>query len=79
MLIFDSFPERLAASAFAEAVQVRTGLAATVYDSQEQSNNVDPFLFKLVPPIVLVERSNSEQEQTVARVVAAFGGKLAGT
>ena len=79
MLIFDRFPSRDKAEAFASAVTQRDGLSATVYDSQDESNAVDPFPFQLHPPIVLVERSLPSIEQALEKWVSVFGGQVAGT
>ena len=72
MLIFDSFPSRSKADAFANAVD-----ASRVCASQMESDSYDPFPFLLRPPIVLVERGDNEEE--VIRKVEEFGGVFAGT
>lgn len=79
MLIFDAFPDRSAATAFAKAVKEKMQLRANVYDSQEVSNRVDPFPFALVPPIVLVERTMGDRDEVVEEMVVEFGGSFAGT
>lgn len=79
MLIFDSFPSVLKAETFADHVRMKHGLSANVYDSQEQSDDVDPFPFELVAPIVLIERTEDKKEKEVALLVIAFDGKFAGT
>jgi hypothetical protein len=56
MLIFNRFQCLNDAERFAVAVKETFNLGATVYDSQDRSNSVDPFPFELTPPIVLVER-----------------------
>lgn len=91
MLIFDRFPSREQATAFARSVR-ESGLQASVYDSQEISNRVDPFPFKLDPPIVLIERpplavdateqdfdARSDREEKLRSLVSRFGGHFAGT
>jgi hypothetical protein len=52
MLIFDNFATRKQAEAFAAAHN------GQVFDSQEESNAVDPFPFELRAPIVLIDRPN---------------------
>lgn len=79
MLIFDSFPSVLKAETFADHVRMKHGLSANVYDSQEESNAVDPFPFELVAPIVLIERTEEKKEKEVVLLVVAFDGKFAGT
>lgn len=78
MLIFDRFPSYSTAAMFAAAVQKRHGLSAKVYDSQEASNKADPFPCELQPPIVLVERSDDDEEGVI-NLAATFGGEFAGT
>lgn len=80
MLIYDSFSSREKASAFANAVIENYGRAAAVYDTQEQSNVVDPFPFRLTPPIVLVDsRDEDEDEPAIIGLARRFGGNFAGT
>lgn len=79
MLIFDSFELRSQAEEFATTVAARHGLAATVYDTQDQSDAVDIFPLTLVPPIVLVQRADSELEAQVELLGEEFGGRFAGT
>jgi hypothetical protein len=43
MLIFDEFPNRQAAENFSEATVVAFCVTAQVFDSQGDSNAVDPF------------------------------------
>lgn len=78
MLIFDYFPNRTAAENFAQEVTSRFGLWAAVFDSQDESNEVDLFPFVLSPPIVLVERDEAKEE-AVERLVETFEGRFAGT
>lgn len=81
MLIFDGFTSRREAEDYAKAVTEKYKRSATVYDSQEQSNVVDPFPFHLSPPIVLVERLEigDELEDEIEEFVQEFGGEFAGT
>jgi hypothetical protein len=81
MLIFDGFGSRVKAEKFAKVVTEKLKRSATVYDSQEQSNVVDPFPFQLFPPIVLVERLElgDEQEAEIEDLVMRFGGTFACT
>ena len=79
MLIFDHFPTRAKASAFAEAH------GGKVYDSQEESDKVDPFPSELVPPIVLVRNATDDDnrdaydDNKIIKSVKKFGGDFAGT
>jgi hypothetical protein len=77
MLIFDKFSSREQAEAFAATTTKRFGLETIVCDSHEESDQIDPFPFRLYPPIVLVERGHKEQE--LERSVQGFGGRFAGT
>jgi hypothetical protein len=80
MLIFDDFPTRELAEDFAKTVTSRYNRAATVYDSQEASNAVDPFPFTLNAPIVLVERIEiGDDEREIEKMVLAWHGLFAGT
>jgi hypothetical protein len=81
MLICDGFGSRERAEEFAVAVMEKYNRAATVYDTQEQSNVVDPFPFQLSPPIVLVERLaiGDELEPDIEDMVHSFGGDYVGT
>jgi hypothetical protein len=80
MLIFDSFASMKRASEFARHVETTFGHKALVFDSPEESNKVDPFPFRLFPPIVLVERDESYRvEEAIETTVDQFGGKFAGT
>jgi hypothetical protein len=80
MLIFYRFPSRKKAEAYAMCVTEKYGRSATVYDTQEQSAAVDPFPFRLLPPIVLVERDEElTLEDEIAATVKRYGGKFAGT
>jgi hypothetical protein len=79
MLIFDSFPSKEQAQAFADACQSRYGRKAQVFDSVNASDEVDPFPFELRPPIVHVERDTLEVEEGIQSLVNQFGGDFAGT
>jgi hypothetical protein len=82
MLIFDGFPSRALADAYAAWVIAKYERQACVYDSQEDSDAVDPFPFRLNPPIVLVDRLESDTVAHQARIeksVKKFGGQFAGT
>jgi len=80
MLIFDSFPDRQAAEDFATHLQNEEKLGSSIYDSQDESNKVDPFPFELKPPIVLVSRLGwTKDELRVQRSVLKFKGRFAGT
>jgi len=80
MLIFDSFPNALKAETFADHVRMKHGLSANVYDTQEDSNKVDAFPWKLNAPIVLVQRDDDDNlERQVENLVIAFDGRFAGT
>lgn len=80
MLIFDHFPNRPHANAFAATIRASTGREARVFMSQAESNAVDPYLFVLVPPIVLVPRAGSNAVDDAIEMAAyRFGGEFAGT
>ena len=83
MLIFDTFPNHEQADAFAIHVRDTFGRATRVCASQEESDRHDPFPFLLQPPIVLVQRDESERgpqlESEIQRSVTQFHGKFAGT
>lgn len=77
MLIFDSFPSKAQAKKFASSVANSFQLASSVHNSQESSDEEDPFPSELSPPIVLVERGNKDKE--IIELVSEFGGSFAGT
>ncbi len=77
MLTFEGFPDREHADRFARAVMANTKLEALVFDSQEISDQEDPFPLKLTPPIVLVGRSDFDAE--IEYMVGEYGGTFAGT
>lgn len=80
MMIFDNFPARKDAEAFAAHVKAEFGRDATVYDSQADSNKVDVFPFRLEPPIVLVQRlDDHDGEDDVEESAVRFKGQFAGT
>ena len=80
MLIFDQFPDRSKAEAFAQKVRDDYQRTAHVCDSQEESNVIDIFPFELFPPIVLVSRNDDCSGETVIEILAThFGGSFAGT
>lgn len=79
MLIFDGFDSRFQAETFSTTVAAQYGLAATVYDTQDQSDAVDIFPYTLDPPIVLVQRAAPKLEARVEVLVERFGGRFAGT
>lgn len=80
MLIFDHFPDRLQAVGFASHIRATTGRDARVYNSQDESNAVDPYPFVLTPPIVLVPRAGSNAVDDAVEMAAyRFGGEFAGT
>ena len=80
MLIFDSFPDREHAEAFAKQVKRMYRRSTIVCDSQEESKAFAVFQFKLFPPITLVERKPDwSEEAPIDRMVERFGGTFAGT
>ena len=76
MLIFDKFTSRSRAITFAEQVRKRFGREATVCDSQEESDAIDPFPWVLAAPIVLVER---DDERTLENEIETLGEQFTGT
>ena len=80
MMIFDQFPSRDEAEKFAAIVMRIDKRSARVFDSQEESDRVDPFPYSLDVPIVLVERNEDcSGEEKYERIVKRFGGRFAGT
>lgn len=80
MMIFDRFPDKLAAEAFAAHVRWRYQLPAFVIPTNGIAQGIDPFPYVLEPPIVLVERSDRPKLETkVERRVLRYGGTFAGT
>jgi hypothetical protein len=79
MLIFDHFPTIANAQDFAHWVG-RKGLAASVHTSAADARQRDYFPFMLEPPIVLVERQKTyEEEEAIDKAARTFGGRFAGT
>jgi hypothetical protein len=85
-LIFDNFPSKQVAEAFRNHVRKTYGQESQIFDSQAEANAHDPFPFKLVPPIVHVDRlehDNSDVEinieTNIEKSVRIFGGQFAGT
>jgi len=79
MLIFDRFQSRPQAEAFAGFVRGTHRLWARVCDDQQESNQIDPFPFRLRGFIVLVERTEYELERRIEYEVERHGGHFAGT
>lgn len=93
-LIFDSFRTREDAEKFAATITKKYRVRANVYDTQQESepkdiseifgpdpyrNGVkDDFPFRLIPPIVLVERSE-KTDDAVSAFGEQYGGRFAGT
>lgn len=82
-LIFDGFSSREQAEKFVEFVKNTYALKGDVFDSHEEMQTPTPdklsdvFPFDLEPPIVLVERGETDSE--VVQSVSQFGGSFAGT
>lgn len=86
MLIFDRFPSEQRAKDFASAVEREFKLKTSFFMDQDKSNEVDPFPFQLVPPIILVDRPvnakgeiDFDLEAKVEQSVTQFDGTFAGT
>jgi len=81
MLIFHQFPDKKHAEDFAAAVRDTYGRETHVCDSQEESDYLDPFPFKLTPPIVLVEREYGfvTEAWPLPQLTKKFHGVFAGT
>lgn len=79
MLIFDGFKSSDKAKEFAAHVGQMFGGKATVFVDQVSADKIDPFPFKLVPPIVQVDRGDDDFEEAVINSVPAFTGTFAGT
>jgi hypothetical protein len=82
-LIFHRFVNEMAATAF--GVSMRSAwpdLEWSLCSSQEHSNAIDPFPWKLTPPIVLVDRPHDEDEETeraIEALAVGHGAVFAGT
>lgn len=81
MLIFDNFSSMENARAFAMYVRDEFNRGTRVCNSQEESNQYDPFPFLLHPPIVLVQRDHGSGsvEDKIETMVNHFSGEFAGT
>lgn len=80
MLIFDRFPDRGSAAAFAAGVFNAHGLAACVFASVDDAQAADPIPVELTPPIVHVMRSDdTDLEAAVVAMVDGYGGTFQGT
>lgn len=80
MIIFDRFPSNKSAKLFAKDMQLIHGLRTVVCDSQAEADRYDYFPFLLVPPIVLIDRSNPDTERCIERdCVKMYHGQFAGT
>jgi hypothetical protein len=80
MLVFDRFPTRERAEAFASAVTERFSKRATVHDTEEEAMRVDLYIWGMEPWIVLVERDDEfRDEDEIVELVRAFGGTYEGT
>ena len=67
MIIFHSFKDRAAAERYAEWVVTTAKRSAIVCGSQSESNQIEGFLFPLVPPIVLVDQPLMRQPTEAAK------------
>ena len=79
MLIFDRFSTDDTANNFIKAVQTRfAGLDGKLYQSQDASDEVDPFPCELEGKIVLVDRPDhyNERKDIEAEKDFAIGDKL---
>jgi hypothetical protein len=72
-LIFDSFPTRQQAEAFASAEN------GQVFDTEEAAQEADPFPYPLTPPIVHTPRAGLDEERATELAVQEFGGRFVGT
>lgn len=78
MLIFDSFRTVGEATAFADKVKEFLGLDADAYT--ERRDDIDPFPFELVAPVVYVDRPEyTGTERLVCGMVGRYNGRFAGT
>jgi hypothetical protein len=80
MLIFDGFPNHKKAQEFIEAVkEIFPNQEGIICKSHEESDQIDPFPFKLTPPIVLLLRDEMYHEVAMEALAPWFGGRCAGT
>jgi len=82
MYIFDNFPDRAAADAFANDVRCLGPWFAQSMTFDKRRDDLDPFPFELVPPVVYVDRNSdddTEQEAWLEALARERGGKYAGT
>lgn len=83
--IFDSFPSHRDADRFVTALAKKHGVLAGVYDSQDISDHVDPAMFELTPPVVLVSQTPAiswhaePRQEQLEKLARRFGGLYAGT
>lgn len=79
-LIFDTFSDKEKAIEFSLLVTSRFELECSVHDSEESAREVNIVIpVRLVPPIVLVERTAEDQEKTIRLMAKRYGGTFAGT
>jgi hypothetical protein len=79
-MIFDRFPSRDRTEAFRAFAKDEFGLDGQVFDTDDAAQEHDPFLYRLDPPVVHIDRSDDETvERRVVDLVTAFGGTFAGT
>ena len=78
MLIFDRFPNFDGAFLASADIHKTWKFKSWVCETQEESDQIDPFPFQLTPPILLVE-SNHDDSAEVKLAVACYGGSFAGT
>ena len=80
MLIFYEFPNRKKAQEFIEAVkEIFPKQEGIICKSHDASDKIDPFPFKLTPPIVLLLRDEMLHEVAMEAIAPWFGGRCAGT
>lgn len=81
--IFDSFPTAQAAGTFAATiVAIYPSRSATVCASQDVSDMIDPFPYRVTPLIVLVSRDADDGpaiEGWMERQAVELGGHFVGT
>jgi hypothetical protein len=80
MLIFDGFKDKKAAENVGVLVATAYSLKCEAFDSQKESQKVDPFPWKLRGAVLLVQRSSFDKiEECVIRLVRRHGAFWAGT